>query len=475
MTIRQLLLALRARPRIFILIVLLTVLSATAVVLLIPKTYVATASLLVDGKDEQSMSNGNGNYLPPRMQVGYLQTQMDIITSLKVLRQVVQKLKLAEDPAAQEAFVKETGGAGSIEEWLAKDLLERLKVDSSQSSVMQIIFKSSNPRFAAQVANEVARTYIDTTLELRVEPTRQTAAWFDGQLKNLRNTLEEAQGKLAKYQQEKGITATEERLDIENARLAELSTQVVQVQNLSYAAGSKERLARSVSSGAVQDQVPEVLASPFIQALKTDLLRGESKLQELSTQLGVKHPQYQRQESENRSLREKIDAEMRKIVEGVANSAHQTRQHEAQLASALAAQRARVLELKQHRNEVGVLMRDVETAQKSYDAAMQRFTISKVDSGATRTNVTLLDPAVPPSRPAHPRVLLSIALAAVVGTMIALGVVYLMEQADRRVRSLDDLVADFDVPLIAQLNSWQPAPRLLERAHNRDWALPAPR
>jgi uncharacterized protein involved in exopolysaccharide biosynthesis len=134
-----------------------------------------------------------------------------------------------------------------------------------------------------------------------------------------------------------------------------------------------------------------------------------------------------------------------------------------------------VLELKQHRNEVGVLMRDVETAQKAYDAAMQRFTISKVESGATRTNVTLLDPAVPPSRPAHPRVLLSIALAAVVGMMIALSVVYLMEQADRRVRSLEDLVAEFDVPLIAQLNPWKPAPHLLDRARNRDWALPAPR
>ena len=475
MTIGQLWLAVRARPWIFALIVLLTVASATAVSLLIRKTYVATVSLLVDNRDEQSMSNGQGQ-LPPRMQVGYLQTQMDIITSLKVAHRVVGELELARDPAAREAFIAETGGAGSIEDWLAKSLLKRLKVDSSQSSVMQIIFKSSDPRMAALVANGFAKAYIDTVLELRVEPARQTASWFDGQLKTLRTNLEEAQAKVTKFQREKGITANEERLDIENARLAELSSQLVQVQNLTYSAGTKERMARSLAEGGVtREQVPEVLASPFIQALKTDLLRGEAKLQELSTQLGVNHPQYQRQSSENRSLREKIDVETRKIVDGVANAARQTRQHEAELTSALAAQRVRVFELKQFRNEIGVLTREVETAQKTYDQAMQRFVVSKVEGSATRTNVSILDPAVEPIRPTHPRVGLNVALSVVVGSLLALGVVFLMERADRRVRSLEDLVSGFEVPLIAQLNPWQPAPRLLEQARNRGWALPAPR
>jgi len=476
MTIGQLWLAIRARPRIFAVIVMLTVASATVVSLLIPKTYVATVSLLVDNRDEQSMSNGNGNYLPPRMQVGYLQTQMDIISSLKVAHRVVRELDLARNPAAREAFITETSGAGSIEDWLAKSLLKRLKVDSSQSSVMQIIFKSSDPRLAALIANGFAKAYIDTVLELRVEPAQQTASWFNGQLKALRANLEEAQAKVTKFQREKGITANEERLDIENARLAELSSQLVQIQNHTYAAGTKERLARGLAEGGVtREQVPEVLASPFIQALKTDLLRGEAKLQELSTQLGVNHPQYQRQFSENRSLREKIDGETRKIVDGIVNAARQTRQHEAELTSALAAQRARVFELKQSRNEIGVLTREVEIAQKTYDQAMQRFVVSKVEGAATRTNVSILDPAVQPVRPTHPRLALNVALSVVVGSLLALGVVFLMERADRRIRSLEDLVSGFEVPLIAQLNPWQPAPRLIEQARNRSWALPAPR
>jgi chain length determinant protein EpsF len=477
MTIGQLLLSLRARPWIFAIIVALTVLSTTIVTLLLPKTYVATASLLVDNRDEQqSMSSGNGNYVPPRMQTGYLQTQMDLITSHRVARKVVRDLDLTRDRAAREAFIAETDGAGSFEDWLAKSLLKKLKVDSSQSSVMQIIYKARDAHSAALIANEFAKAYIATALELRVEPSRQTAAWFDEQVKGLRARLEEAQAKLTKFQREKGIIATDERLDVENARLAELSTQLVQVQNLTYAAGTKERMARSLGDiGVRREEVPEVLASTFIQALKTDLLRGEAKMQELSTQLGVNHPQYQRQQSENRSLRQRIDAETRKIVDGLANAARQTRQHEAELKSALTAQRARVLEVKQHRSEAGVLIRDVETAQKAYDNAMQRLMVSKVESGATRTNLSVLDPAVEPNRPAQPRVALNIALSVVVGTLLAMGVVFLMERANRRVRALEDLETGFDVPLIAQLNPWQPAPRLLERARTRGWALPAPR
>jgi capsular polysaccharide biosynthesis protein len=68
---------------------------------------------------------------------------------------------------------------------------------------------------------------------------------------------------------------------------------------------------------------------------------------------------------------------------------------------------------------------------------------------------------------------LNVALSVVMGTMLALAVVFFMEQFDRRVRSLDDL-AIAEVPLLAQLNEWQPAQGLLGRPSGRGWALPAP-
>lgn len=475
MNIQQLFLALRARPGVFALVLAITVFTTLIVSLLLPKTYMATVSLLLDSKDEQTLSNANvlAPVLQQQQQAAYMQTQVDIIKSYKVVHKVIRSLKLAEDPKTRETFESETAGKGSFQNWLADRLLERLQVETSQSSVMQISFKSRDSGMAAQVANAFAKAYIDTTLELRVEPTQRTAVWFDDQLKGLRTAVEEAQVRLTDYQRQKQIVATDERLDVENARLGELSTQLGVAQSRTSEAESRERQARGfVETGAAMDRVPEVLANPLIHRLKSEAALAEAKLQHLSADLGSNHPQLQRQRAEYRALRAQLDREVNQIVAGLGSAARQARQHEAQLRAAVAEQRTRVLQFKESRNEIGVLSRDVENAQRAYDSAMQRFVVSKVESGANRTNVSVLDPAAEPSRPARPKIRLNILLSAVMGTMLGLAVAFFMEQFDRRVRSLDDL-ASADLPLLVQLNAWQPSSGLLGRPRDR-WALPAP-
>jgi len=121
----------------------------------------------------------------------------------------------------------------------------------------------------------------------------------------------------------------------------------------------------------------------------------------------------------------------------------------------MAAQRARLLELKDNRNEFTVLRRNVESAERAYDTAMQRHVVSQVESRASQTNVTVLNPAAVPGKPSLPKIPLNIALSVVVGTILGIGIVMLMEMFDRRVRSRSDL--NLDVPLLVVLNTWQPA------------------
>ncbi len=210
---------------------------------LLPKTYRATVSLLVDAKNEQSLSN----VLPlilPQEKLSYLQTQMDIITSKRVARKVVQDLKLAENPSTRADFEKAAGGYGSIEDWLVESLLSKLKVETSQSSMIQVTFSSADPRHSAGIANAFAKAYIDTMLELRVEPTRQAAVWYDEQLKSLRANLEDAQAKLTSYLQREGIVSTDERLDVDSTRLGALSEQVVKAQEQTFQWNAREQQAR---------------------------------------------------------------------------------------------------------------------------------------------------------------------------------------------------------------------------------------
>jgi len=464
----------RARFGVFAIVLVATVLAATVVTLLMPKSYKATVSLLVDAKDEQSLSNVLRPLLAPQERLSYLQTQMDIITSRKVARKAVQDLKLADSPLAREAFEEETGSAGSIEDRLVESVLKNIKVETSQSNVIQASFSSADPRFSALVINAFAKAYIDTMLELRVEPTREAAAWFDEQLKGLRANLEDAQAKLTDYHQREKIVSADERFDVETTRLGALSDQVVRAQEQTFEWNNREQQGRKfLEQGGSPDRLPDVLDNAFIQRLKADLLHGEAKLQELATQYGASHPQYQRQFSENQSLREKLDTEMRKIVAGIESSARQSRQREADLMKAMAAQRARLLGLKENRNEFTVLRRNVESAERAYDTAMQRSVVSQVESRASQTNVTVLNPAVVPTTPSRPKVLLNIALSVAVGTMLGIGIVILMERFDRRVRSRSDL--NLDVPLLAVLNTWQPArDRLLGGPGGTARALPNP-
>jgi uncharacterized protein involved in exopolysaccharide biosynthesis len=94
---------------------------------------------------------------------------------------------------------------------------------------------------AAGIANAFAQAYQRTNLELRVEPARQSAAWFDERMQQLRKDLEAAQTKLNAYQREKGFTAQDERLDLEQARLSELSMQYTAAQAQAVDATSRER------------------------------------------------------------------------------------------------------------------------------------------------------------------------------------------------------------------------------------------
>ena len=466
MNLHQFLLALRGRFWVFATLAISTVVVAIAVSLALPKSYDSTVALLLDYRDEQSLS---GPVPSARERAGFMQTQMDIINSQRVAHRVIRDLGLAANPRVQAAFAQ-SGAKGAIEDWIGSGLLQKLKVSSSQSSVISLTYSADDPEFATRAANAFAKAYMDTTLELRVAPTKQAAGWFDEQLKTLRKDLEAAQDRLAAFQREKGIIATDDRLDVENARLAELSTQALQAANATYESQSRSALAAGTKA---RENLPEVLGSPLVQAIKTELVRAEARLQEAATRLGPNHPQYRQHASEVAALRGKMNAEVNRVVAGVQNVTAQNRAREEQLQAALAAQRERVLEMRDAKNAAFILARDVETAQKAYEAAQARYTVNKVESGARQANVTILNEATVPARAARPKVLLNVILGVLVGLVLGLAAVFLLELFDRRVRSTEDLEAGLDAPVIGSLQAWNP-PRLLGGNGGTHRALPSP-
>lgn len=444
MTFGQFLSILQARKWAALLVFFLVVTTTVVVSLLLPKQYDAAASVVVDIKpDPVSAMAFPGMAMP-----SFMATQVDILTSNRVALKVLLDLKLGENPNLREQWQTDGEGKGSFEQWLIEILKKNLNVKPSrESNVIEIGYRSPDPRFAAGLANAFAEAFIATTLELRVDPAKQYSTFFVAQSKDSRIALETAQAKLSAFQRDKGIIAADERLDVENARLAELSSQLVQLQAVSSESGSRQQLAQ----GAQGDRMQEVLSNPLIGGLRADLTRNEARLQELNSKFGDNHPQVVEAKANIAELRTRIDAEIRRVTGGVSVTNTINKQREAQVKRELEAQRSKLLQLKAVRDQGQVLVRELENAQRSYDNVMTRLNQTAMESQANQSYVNLLTTAQPPSDPASPRVLLNIALAIFVGALLAIGVALLLELSTRRVRAPEDVITALGLPVLGVL------------------------
>lgn len=439
MNLTSLLLMLRARLKIVVATFLITVLTATVVSLVMPKYYRATTQVVLSYTGVDTVT---GSPLLAAQLPGFVQTQIDIIKNRSVALKVVDDLQLTSNETMREAFEDATEGKGSIRDWIANRLMSRLDVDpSSDSSVLSITYSDKESRMAADVVNAFARSYRDLSTELKVEPAQYAADYFSQQAKSLRENLEVAQRKLSDYQQRNGITSADENLDVEVARLNDLSQQLVMAQSMAIEARS-----RQLGAG---DDSPDIAQSPVVQSLRIDVGKASAKLAELSERLGPNHPQYIAAKAELDKTRAELQRQIASASNSVSGNARIHERREADLRAQVAMQKEKVLKLNRVRDELSLLKKDVEVAQKAMDTTAQRFTETSMEGNSNHSDVSLLSPALPPGSPASPKVGLNIALSMVLGLLMGLGLGLLMELLDRRVRSSTDVANLLRVPVIS--------------------------
>ncbi|HYE35017.1 chain length determinant protein EpsF [Methylocaldum sp.] len=449
MNLNQFLQILRARLRVLVLTPLAAVLIALAVSLMLPKTYTATTTLVVDYKGVDPIT---GLAVPAQLMPGYMATQVNIIGSHNVALKVVDRLKLADQPESRTRFEQETKGTGDIRDWLADLLLKKLEVQPSrESSVIQVGYSDADPAFAATLSNAFAENYIATNLELKTEPARQNAAWFEQQIKGLRENLEKTQASLSKYQQEKGIVALDQHLDVESSRLEELSKQLVVAQSHAYDLISRRNQLEAAGRSFLPEIQPDVLTNSLIQDLKAKLALAETRLAEIGEKYDTNHPAHQQAVAEADSLKRKLAAEIKTILRSLNTGVEIAHARESELKTALGEQKAKILELNKQRDELSVLTREAEHAQHSYTAALQRFNQTRLESEASQTNIAVLNPAKPPLHPSRPKVLLNVAVSAFLSVVLAVSLALLLELLDRRVRSPEDLSIALGLPVMGVL------------------------
>jgi chain length determinant protein EpsF len=469
MSFTRFLTILRARFDVIAVVTALCILAAGIVSLMMPSRYYAEASAVLEqpALDAAALVASGGTSLNY-----FLATQRDVVASRNVALRVIDSLELEKNPENSRRLLSgwsplgwaralverllpgDSGGAPTLRDWMAERLLKGASITSGRDSrLLKVGFNSPTPEFSAAVANAFMHAFLDANVQLKAAPARTETAWLQGQLQELRENLAQAEAKLSAFQQEKGIVATDERMDHESQTLSDLTLQLAGAQSESYAAEARRRQLQKFASGNVgaADVPADVVTSPVVMRLREDIAQREARLRDMSRELGPNHPRFRASVGELEQLRGQLGVEMRSVAKGLASAGNIAGEREASLRGAVAQQKARILGMKKEREQMAMLQRDVENAQRAYNGAEQRVAQSRIESANQRPNASVVDEAAVPVRRASPHITLNVAIGGVLGALLGLGIALLLESAQQLVRGADDLVEVLGVPILAVL------------------------
>jgi succinoglycan biosynthesis transport protein ExoP len=392
----------------------------------------------------------------------FLQTQLDIIKSRTLARQVAESLGLYRNNAFLEKMhikpAAEPRGAYNLVQTHREQVVDALQNNVEvelpvESRVAVISFDSPDRQLSAQVANSFADSYIVGNIQRKFNTTAYARRFLEGQLRQTRQRLEESERAQIEYARSAGLIDASNSADAGQAMGPRSLTTANLVQlNQAYAQASANRVTaeqrwREAAGTALLSQ-PEVLANPAVQTL----IQERAKLQAEYAQNGKRYlPDYPGQTQASAQI-DTITTQINRLASSIRDGIRQ--QYE------IAASQEKALErdlntlkgttlTEQGRGvQANILRREVDTNRALYDALLQRYKGVSATAGASSNNVSIIDRADPPIRPVSPRLILNIALALFTGLLLGVGYVVLREHFDDAIRSSEDVEHELGTSMI---------------------------
>jgi len=415
----------------------------------LPKIYEATASLYVDFEVNDPVS---GRDFPQMLATSYMSTQKALIESPSVLLPVIDKLGWVGRPEMSEGYV--SARDGDLRHYLMSRVLgEQLQVAPYKDSrLINITWQGKNPAEVARAVNTVAEVYADVHLSRTLGPAEERAKQYSAQLDELRQKVDDAQDKVATFREENGLIDLDAKLDIEGQNLLGLSESLVALDDARRAAALRSSAyAKEQQKSGPSDTNMELLGNPYIQNLKTQLASQVAKLAEISKSLGPRHPQYVALEAEIAALRQQISKESAQFYNSVKTDSSRAAGGAAGAEAALKSQRKKVLETRRLQEKGASLLRDLETAKRLYDRALEGYETILRSSATKYTNVSVVSVAPVPTKPVKPKTKVNAILGLIAGGLLAMGFCLVWELTHRRVRCAEDLEHEMDAPVLAEM------------------------
>lgn len=393
----------------------------------------ALAERVVDKLGLMTDPDYNGDLLPPAPKSG-----------LDKLFQPIHRI-FSKDSAIPELSEKEKAARARAR--VVSGILGPLAVKPvSQSLVIDLTYRSTDPKKAAEIVNAIADGFVLDQIASRFEVTKQITDWLNGRLEGLRQQVASSERAVETYRATYGLFENKGLLGAQQ-QLTELNSQMIAAQANRAAVEAKVAHIESLLSGGGD----EALDSPLIQKLKEQEEQLSREISEISIRYGEKHPTLIKAMAQQQELRDKIKFEVDRLTQSERGQLTIARSRE----TALREQIKRLEETVQNQNQLGIKLRDLEREAQSnrtiYETFLQRSKENSQQQDIKQADARVISRAEVPEGPSSPNRPLMLSAGLIGGLLLGAILVFLREHLNRTVRSPEQLEALTGVPTIGMV------------------------
>jgi len=445
-------------------VVLAVVALGAIVTMLITPEYEAKTQILIEDKADEIIQGGDlQDTISANGTERFLQTQLGIIQSRSLALSVVQAENLNHKASFFDAMGAKMPAQSPVPgkpldqfsaEMAANLLLSALTVEIPvDSRIATITIATRSPQISAQLANRYAERFIDYSLNQKYGSSSYAREFLSQRLTQARAKLTQSERNLNAYASAAGLIRLSDSKSggQDDSALSVTNSQLIQLNNVATTA-TAERIAAEDRWKTIQNKpvltITEVISNSAVNQLMSAKARAEADLAEERSQHLDGYASVKAKQAQIAELDRRINA----IGNSIKNSVHTDYQAAVERENSLRAQVATLRDesLKEQGRGVqySILKREADTDRALYDSLLARYNQISASAGASSNNVTIVDRAVVPGSPSFPKFWLNIAVAFLLGLILAIIAVVLKELLDDAIRSPNDVEKKLGLPML---------------------------
>lgn len=433
-----------ARLGLILKVLLATVLIALIIALALPTTWSSSATVLLDPR-KNNITDLSAVISPLTADPAAVQNQIQVITSREVAAEVVDRLKLAQDPEFNPAIAplglgdilnpRNWFGVGKAaspalqRERVIDNLRRHVSADAEGLSTTITISASSRDAVkAALIANTLADAYVKSQVATKVDATNATTGWLNRRISELAQQLQIQQAAIQRYKAAHNLNDSAPGASIVDQQMVGISAQVVQARSdLAEKEAVAGRINQLAAAGNPAD-VAQIVSSPLIVQLRGQQATLLAQQAELESKYGPLHPRMQAIEEQKRDLDAKIAQEVGRLAASAANDVMVARAHLNSLQGSLGGTESTAREQNMARVQLQAMESNAASTRTMYEAFVQRLRQSQNLDDVQTPESRIISSAAVPLTPAGPRRLVIVGAALPLGLLLGILAALLIEK-----------------------------------------------